>query len=203
MDITNSRAVATLCLNTTEGPITLVKLYAPTLSSTPNTKDELYENLTFIIRTSPSKEQLVLLGDFNTRVGADHDSWPSCLGRFGVGKMNENGQRLLEVYTYHQLCISNSFFQIRSQHKITWRHPCSKQWHQLDLILIRHACSHQACSAHPCLPQRSLGHRPLPGMLQDQVATKEVPPHSETGEPSHRHKQDVSARLHGAVCNSI
>ena len=90
-------------LTTTEGPVTLVSVYAPTLTSAPDKKDEFYENLASILRNIPSKEQVVLLGDFNARVGADHDSWPSCLGQFGVGKMNENGQRLLELSTYHDL----------------------------------------------------------------------------------------------------
>ena len=31
----------------------------------------------------------------------------------------------------------NSFFRAKSQHKVSWRQPCSKQWHQLDLILVR------------------------------------------------------------------
>ena len=74
-------------------------MYAPTLSATPDTKDMFYENLASIIRNIPNKEQVVVLGDFNARVGADHDSWPSCLGQFGVGKMNENEQRLLELCT--------------------------------------------------------------------------------------------------------
>ena len=98
-----------------------------------------YENLASIIRNIPSKEQVVVLGDFNARVGADHDSWPSCLGQLGVGKINENGQRLLELCTFHDLCITNSFFRTKPQHKVSWRHPRSKHWHQLDLILVRRA----------------------------------------------------------------
>ena len=47
---------------------------------------------------SPAREQLVLLGHFSARVGADNDSWPSRLGPFGVGIMNWNGQRLLKLY---------------------------------------------------------------------------------------------------------
>ena len=70
--------------------------------------------------------------------GVDHDSWPSCLGQFGVGKMNENGQRLLELCTFHGLCITN-FSRTKPQHKVSWRHPRSKHWHQLDLILVRRA----------------------------------------------------------------
>lgn len=49
----------------------------------------------------PSKKHLVLLGDFNTRLGADHDSRYSGLAQFRVGKMSDNGQRLLELYMYH------------------------------------------------------------------------------------------------------
>ena len=102
-------------------------------------KNEFDENLAAIISSVPNNEQLVLLGDFNATVGADHDMWPSCLGQFGVGKMNENGQRLLELCTYHGLCIANSYFRTKPQHKVSWRHPRSKHWHQLDLILFRRA----------------------------------------------------------------
>ena len=121
----------TLRLNSTTGPVTLISVYAPTLSATPDTKDMFHDNLASIIRNIPSKEQVVVLGDFSARVGADHDSWPSCLGQFGVGKMNENGHRLLELCAFHDLCITNSFFRTKPQHKLSWRHPRSKHWHQL------------------------------------------------------------------------
>ena len=85
-DSSGSERLPTLRLNSITGPVTLISVYAPTLSATPDTKDMFYENLASITRNIPSKEQVVLLGDFNARVGADHDSWPSCLGQFGVGK---------------------------------------------------------------------------------------------------------------------
>ena len=72
-------------------------------------------------------------------MAADCDSWTSCLGPFGAEKLNENGQRLLELCTFHNLCITNSFFKTKPQHKVSWRHPRSKHWHQLDLILVRRA----------------------------------------------------------------
>ena len=53
--------------------------------------------------------------------------------------MNENGLRLLELCTFHDLCIANSFFRAMPQHKVSWRHPRSKHWHQLNLILVRRA----------------------------------------------------------------
>ena len=130
----SSERLLTLRLNSTTGPVTLISVYAPTLSATPDTKDMFYENLVSTIRNIPSKEQVVVLGDFSARVDTDHDSWPSCLGQFGVGKMNEDGQRLLELRAFHDLCITNSFFRTKPQHKVSCRHPRSKHWHQLDLI---------------------------------------------------------------------
>ena len=49
--------------------------------------------------------------------------------------MNENGQRLLEFCCYYCLCVSNTFFNTKLQHRVSWRHPRSKHWHQIDLIL--------------------------------------------------------------------
>ena len=42
--------------------------------------------------------------------------------------------------TFHDLCITNSF-RTTPQHKASWRHPRSKHWHQLDLILVRQLLS--------------------------------------------------------------
>ena len=53
--------------------------------------------------------------------------------------MNENGQRLLELCTLHNLCISNTFFKGKPTHRATWRHPRSGHWHQLDMIIVRRA----------------------------------------------------------------
>ena len=58
-----SERLLTLRLNSTTGPFTLISVYAPTLSATPDTKDIFYENLTSIIRNISSREQSVVLGD--------------------------------------------------------------------------------------------------------------------------------------------
>ncbi|KAI8521282.1 hypothetical protein Bbelb_010360 [Branchiostoma belcheri] len=129
--------ILTLRLHTENGPLNLVSVYAPTLYSQEEIKDEFYCQLQSTIQDIPKQEKLLLLGDFNARVGADHDSWPNCLGKFGVGNINDNGQRLLEFCTVNGLCITNSFFNTKPQHKVSWRHPRSKHWHQLDLVIVR------------------------------------------------------------------
>lgn len=84
-----SARLPTLCLNTTEGTLTLISFYTPTLTATFEAKEEFYDNLATTIGNIPSSEQLILLCDFIATVGADYDY---CLGTFGVGKMNKNGQ---------------------------------------------------------------------------------------------------------------
>ncbi|XP_067912972.1 uncharacterized protein [Heterodontus francisci] len=41
--------------------------------------------------------------------------------------------------TNHNLCITNSLFHTKPCHQVSWRHPRSRRWHQLDLIVARRA----------------------------------------------------------------
>ena len=132
-----SERLLTMQMTASTGPVTFISTYAPTLTSTADEKDRFYEALDATIKSVPNKEGLYILGDFNARVGADHKAWPTSLGRLGVGKMNENGQRLLELCSFHKLAITNTFFENKARHKVSWSHPRSKHWHQLDLILAR------------------------------------------------------------------
>ena len=154
-DSGGSERLLTLRPNSATGPVTLIFVYAPTLSTTPDMKDMFYKKLASIIRNIPSKEQVVVLGDLNARVGANHDSWPSCLGPFGVGKMNENGQRLLELCTFHDLFITNSFFRTKPQHKVSWETPTLKALASTGSNLGQAWC-YQECSPHTPLPQCGL-----------------------------------------------
>lgn len=117
--------------------LTLICAYAPTLSSSEDAKDGFYDSLSAALSHVPTSDSLLVLGDFNARVGADCSSWPFALGHFGVGSLNSSGQRLLELCAQHSLCVTNSFFPGPVHHKVSWQHPRSKRWHQLDMVLCR------------------------------------------------------------------
>ena len=117
--------------------LTLVSAYAPTMTYTVEDKEAFYERLTEAVKTVPPSDRLLVLGDFNARVGSNHKAWEGVLGPHGVGKDNSNGQLLLSFCSQENLSITNSFFQLPEIHKTTWMHPRSKHWHLIDYVITR------------------------------------------------------------------
>jgi exonuclease III len=106
--------ILSLRLTTSSGPTLILNVYAPTHCSTAKDKYAFYKALETRIREIPDKENLILLGDFNARLGTDHTSWP----HFGVCRLNDNGQRLLELCSFYDLAITNNFYPTKSHHRI-------------------------------------------------------------------------------------
>ena len=117
--------------------ITLVSAYAPTLDSAEEIKSAFYEQLEDILARTPRNHRLVLLGDFNARVGRQAEIWPSVIGKNGIGNCNKNGELLLSKCTEHNLVITNTVFRQKNKHKGTWQHPRSKHWHLIDYVIVK------------------------------------------------------------------
>ena len=77
---------------------------------------------------------LVIIGDFNARVGNDPATWQGTIGQFGPGELNENGERLLDFCALNDLVVTNTLFQHRPCRQHTWFHPAQPSWagHMLD-----------------------------------------------------------------------
>ncbi|KAK0131440.1 Craniofacial development protein 2 [Merluccius polli] len=137
---------------------TLVSVYAPTLNSEEGVKDRFYDNLCATLQSIPRNDKIILLGDFNARVGTNHEVWQGVIGRHGVGNMNSSGLRLLSLCSELGLTITNTFFQLRNMHKTSWMHPRSKHWQIIDYVIVRRRDLHDAAflSHTPDGLQRSL-----------------------------------------------
>jgi len=114
--------------------MTVVSADAPTLVSDEITKDSSYSCLRAILQAVPRNDRLVILGDFNARVGTNHNVWSGNIRKHGIGNANRNGLRLLNLCSEFGLVITNTLFQQRNQRKATWMHPRSKHWHLLDYV---------------------------------------------------------------------
>ena len=117
--------------------ITILSCYAPTLDADEEIKDQFYESLHETLCRIKRSDKILLLGDFNARVGRDAEVWEGVIGRNGVGNMNSNGLRLLTLCAQHDLSITNTLFRMRNCLKTSWMHPRSKHWHLIDYIIVR------------------------------------------------------------------
>ena len=100
-------------------------------------KDRFYDKLYSTLRRISKNDKVILLGDFNARVGRNHDIWHGIIGHHGVGNMNSSGRRLLSPYSEFGLAITKTFFQPRDMHKISWMHPRSKHWNLIECVIVR------------------------------------------------------------------
>ena len=117
--------------------VTLISAYAPTLTNPDEVKDRFYEDLRHILLQVPPQDSILLLGDFNARVGNDCKIWPKVIGKHLLGSSNSNGLLLLSLCTEFELTITNSTFQLPDGQKGTWCHPRSKHWHTIDFVITR------------------------------------------------------------------
>ena len=88
-----------LCLHLDTGYVTLIRAYAPTMTHTDATKEQSYRELDKLLQAVPRSDKLVLLGDFNARVGCDYTGWEKVLSHHGIGKVNSDGILLLITCT--------------------------------------------------------------------------------------------------------
>nr|VZI35762.1 unnamed protein product [Spirometra erinaceieuropaei] len=116
---------------------TIISAYAPPMTSPDAVKDKFYEDLHALLATVSKADKLIVLGDFNARVGTDHTAWRGVLGPHGLRGSNDNGLLLLRTCAEHRLILANTFFCLPEREKATWRHPRSRQWHLLDYVLVR------------------------------------------------------------------
>ena len=117
--------------------VTIIGAYAPTMTYDEITKEVFYIQLDQCIRETLKEDKLIIMGNFDARVGTNHDAWQGTLGLHGIGKCNSNGLLLLTKCMEHELAITNTLFKQPMKNKTTWMHPRSKKWHLIDYTICR------------------------------------------------------------------
>ncbi|BHF84988.1 hypothetical protein SprV_1002814300 [Sparganum proliferum] len=82
---------------------TIISAYAPPMTSPVAARDKFYEDLHALLATVSKADKLIVLGDFNARVGTDHTAWRGVLGPHGLRGSNDNGLLLLRTCAEHRL----------------------------------------------------------------------------------------------------
>ena len=113
-------------INTPPCYIRFVNCYSPTNPKSmqnPQIADEFYEQLIQTLNV-PARFEVWFLGDFNAKLGKrswnDEDNGLNLhIGKHGVGRRNENGDRLLQFLVSQSLFAANTSFQHASRHITT------------------------------------------------------------------------------------
>ena len=100
-------------------------------------------------KTSPPKDVLFIMGDWNEKVGSQEI--PGVTGKFGLGVQNEAGQKLTEFCQRKALVIANTLFQQHKRKLYTWTSPNGQYQNQTDYIFCsqRWRSSIQAAKTRP------------------------------------------------------
>ena len=120
------------------GSITVVQCYAPTNDSSEDEKDQFYSSLKTVVEQVPTHDVLVVMGDLNAKIGNENAGLERAMGKHGCGKMNENGERLIDFCLDFDLVIGGTLFQHKDIHKLTWKSPDGKTVNQIDHLMINH-----------------------------------------------------------------
>ncbi|CAH2235409.1 jg13268 [Pararge aegeria aegeria] len=117
--------------------LNIIQVYAQTSAACNEDTESFYSDLETTISKIPQREFLVVMGDFNSKIGSDSHLLSSCVGKYGLGQRNERGERLVQFAADNNLVISNSFFQNHPRRLYTWISPDGNYRNQIDYVLVR------------------------------------------------------------------
>ena len=89
---------------------TIISAYAPTMTNNDENKERFYEQLDDAVRKVNVRDKLVMLGDFNARIGSNYTAWPNVVGKHGIGHENSNGKLLPSFCSSHTHTVDHKHF---------------------------------------------------------------------------------------------
>ena len=93
--------------------------YAPLEDAEEADQDVFYEQLQAVTDEVPTHDLLMVLGDLNARPGNNINGRDPVMGKYGIGTINDNGERLCHCCDENNMVIGGTLFQHRDVHKTT------------------------------------------------------------------------------------
>ena len=82
------------------------------------------------------KDLLIMMGDFNAKIGKDNIGKELVMGKEGLGEINENGELFTDYCHFNSLVTGGSVFTHKRIHKTTWISPDHQTENHIDHICI-------------------------------------------------------------------
>ena len=113
----------------------IIQVYMPTSEHPDEEIDEMYDAIEEILENEIKKDNVIIMGDWNSVVGEGVDGKE--VGQFGLGRRNERGEKLVEFCRRKKLMITNTWFQNHKRRRYTWKMPGDIGRFQIDNILVK------------------------------------------------------------------
>src|SRR6476619_5205155 len=113
----------------------IVQAYPPTTDYENEEVEKLYDHLEEILGKQKGTDNAIVMGDFNAVVGDGTED--RMVGKFGLGKRNDRGERLIEFGKRQNLVITNTWFEQDKRRRYTWKSPGDLRTYKIDYILVR------------------------------------------------------------------
>ncbi|VDO93831.1 unnamed protein product [Heligmosomoides polygyrus] len=106
--------------DTKEGYWTIMSVYAPQTGCSEHDKDDFYLSLEEAMRSVPEGDYLSIAGDMNGHMGSGRRGVERVHGGKGIGLINTNGERILDLAIAHDLAVCSTFFAKRKSQKVAY-----------------------------------------------------------------------------------
>ncbi|GFS23981.1 craniofacial development protein 2-like [Elysia marginata] len=101
--------------------LNIIQVYAPTSTSSEEEIETFYEELEKAMSECTSQDPLIIMADFNAKVGQHGNE--NAVGKHGLGIKNKQGEQLVTWCDEHDLIIGNTCFEQQARRKWTWKQP--------------------------------------------------------------------------------
>ncbi|KAJ3609498.1 hypothetical protein NHX12_024019 [Muraenolepis orangiensis] len=75
----------------------IIQCYAPTNDAVDDVKAKFYDSLNHLLGRVGARDLIILMSDFNAKIGGRNEGYEEIMGKHGVGKMNDNGEMFVET----------------------------------------------------------------------------------------------------------
>ncbi|XP_049771885.1 uncharacterized protein LOC126151220 [Schistocerca cancellata] len=128
----HSERIIVVKIETKPTPTTVVQVYMPTSSANDEQIGEMYDEIKEIIQVVKGDENLIVMGDWNSRVRKGREG--NIVGEYGLRERNERESRLNHRRRLY-----------------TWKNPGNTRRYQIDYIMVRQRFRNQVlnCKTFP------------------------------------------------------
>ena len=115
--------------------MTLIVVYSPGMERSEEERDGFWEELKGCIEVCEDREKVVIIGYMNARVG-DREV-EGVVSKFEVSGANENGRKLIEIFTVKRLSVGNTFFEKKDINKFKWESGVDDLKSLVNLMVVQ------------------------------------------------------------------